>query len=484
MIFLIVKIFFYNNTFTQPGTEFSFVFITILDGMDTYLLLRSNKQSGPYSLQQLVNFGLKPYDLVWIEGKSAAWRYPSEVEGLKTYAPATEEQPFDRFYKKPEEKQQEKRVDKQIQPQQEEPYIFPNEKAQPEPIENKTTTTSKKVFVSMPENHVVKKQTQPVAKAPARIEDKPVVIESSPVENKPVYTRNESIAQEQVLPKKEPIVKADLVPFKEEPTLDEKYSESLDDIKRRYTETYLSRKKRSRWTSTHTSVLQVFGGAIFFCFIVVVVYRNFAGDDTTQSKTTKIQPDKRNINTGTTTTQNTSTIIPPVVAGTNTTSAKKTQTKKQDTNIPTESLVINSPQQKNEEVISQIEAPIVEKKAVMPKATEQKNEEVKPKTRPVNINKLVYVKANNYKQRAFGGVMNLELTVNNDSKFELDKVIVELQYLKPSEQPIKTEKIIFGSIEPNGSKTLKIPDYLRGVKVAYRVMEIESAQYERSTVGL
>ena len=72
--------------------------------MDTYLLLRSNKQSGPYSLQQLVSFGLKPYDLVWVEGKSAAWRYPSEVDGLKDYAPATEEQPYDRFYKKPEEK--------------------------------------------------------------------------------------------------------------------------------------------------------------------------------------------------------------------------------------------------------------------------------------------------------------------------------------------------------------------------------------------
>src|SRR6186997_1086299 len=72
--------------------------------MDTYLLLRSNKQSGPYSLQQLVSSGLKPYDLVWVEGKSAAWRYPSEVDGLKSYATATEEQPYDRFYKKSEEK--------------------------------------------------------------------------------------------------------------------------------------------------------------------------------------------------------------------------------------------------------------------------------------------------------------------------------------------------------------------------------------------
>src|SRR5580692_1043454 len=44
--------------------------------------------------------GLKPYDLVWIEGKSAAWRYPSEIEELMPFAPVVEEQPFDRFYKK------------------------------------------------------------------------------------------------------------------------------------------------------------------------------------------------------------------------------------------------------------------------------------------------------------------------------------------------------------------------------------------------
>src|SRR5678809_1231762 len=125
-------------------------FVTIynnLDGMDTYLLLRSNKQSGPYSLQQLVSSGLKPYDLVWVEGKSAAWRYPSEVEGLKAYSPATEEQPYDRFYKKAEEKPQEKQINKPPQLQQEivlkeEPYVL--EEPQALPVENKTVTASRK----------------------------------------------------------------------------------------------------------------------------------------------------------------------------------------------------------------------------------------------------------------------------------------------------------------------------------------------------
>ena len=469
--------------------------------MDTYLLLRSNKQSGPYSLQQLVSFGFKPYDLVWVEGKSAAWRYPSEVEGLKAYSPATEEQPYDRFYKKQEEKPQEKQINKPAQQQQEiyvapkeetyvpskvEAYIPPKEEVYVLPEENKTLTTSRKVFVAMPENHVPKKQVQPVvAKTPPIVEEKPVVVEEKKVENKPLYTEDYSLPKEPALPKQKQIIDAYPVTLKEEPTLNEKYSESLDDIKRRYTETYLSRKKKSKWTSTHTSVLQVFGGAVLFCFLVVVAYKNFGDEEKPQPRTTIIQPDKRDINTGTVTT--TSTVIPPITPEANSSLIKKTQTKKEDTNIPAESLVTNSAQQKKEEVIRENDEVIAsEKKAVMPKPTEEaKQDETKPKTRPININRLVNVKANNYKQRAFGGVMNLELTVNNDSKFELDKVMVELVYLKPSEQPIKTETIVFSSIEPNSSKTLKIPDYLRGIKVSYRVMEIESSQYERyTTAGL
>ena len=65
-----------------------------------YLLLRNNKQSGPYSLDDLKTMGLKAYDLVWVDGKSAAWRYPCEIDELSAFAPAVEEQPFDRFFKK------------------------------------------------------------------------------------------------------------------------------------------------------------------------------------------------------------------------------------------------------------------------------------------------------------------------------------------------------------------------------------------------
>jgi hypothetical protein len=54
-----------------------------------YSLLRNNKQTGPYSLEELVQLQLKPFDLVWAEGKSAGWLYPSEIDALKPYLETT-----------------------------------------------------------------------------------------------------------------------------------------------------------------------------------------------------------------------------------------------------------------------------------------------------------------------------------------------------------------------------------------------------------
>jgi hypothetical protein len=61
-----------------------------------YLLLRNNKQSGPYSLEEILQLNLKPFDLVWMHGRSAAWQYPGEIETLKPYVSETPqaEMPF------------------------------------------------------------------------------------------------------------------------------------------------------------------------------------------------------------------------------------------------------------------------------------------------------------------------------------------------------------------------------------------------------
>jgi hypothetical protein len=56
-----------------------------------YRLLRNNKEQGPFSSEELIAKGLKPYDLIWADGRSAAWSYPGEMTEFKNYVPAPED---------------------------------------------------------------------------------------------------------------------------------------------------------------------------------------------------------------------------------------------------------------------------------------------------------------------------------------------------------------------------------------------------------
>jgi hypothetical protein len=53
-----------------------------------YLLLRNNRQSGPYTIDQLWQQQLRPTDMVWIEGQSTAWCYVSELELKPSISPS------------------------------------------------------------------------------------------------------------------------------------------------------------------------------------------------------------------------------------------------------------------------------------------------------------------------------------------------------------------------------------------------------------
>lgn len=57
---------------------------------NTYLILRNNKELGPFSMEQLLELSVQPNDLIWVEGQSASWCYPADIPSLKTYfAPET-----------------------------------------------------------------------------------------------------------------------------------------------------------------------------------------------------------------------------------------------------------------------------------------------------------------------------------------------------------------------------------------------------------
>jgi len=48
----------------------------------SYLLLRNNKQLGPFTIDELLQQQLQPTDLVWVEEQSVAWCFPSQIREL------------------------------------------------------------------------------------------------------------------------------------------------------------------------------------------------------------------------------------------------------------------------------------------------------------------------------------------------------------------------------------------------------------------
>jgi hypothetical protein len=47
-----------------------------------YLLLRNNLESGPFTIDELIQQQLQPSDLIWVEGQSHSWVFPAELDEL------------------------------------------------------------------------------------------------------------------------------------------------------------------------------------------------------------------------------------------------------------------------------------------------------------------------------------------------------------------------------------------------------------------
>lgn len=61
--------------------------------MKRYSVLRNNQESGPFTLAQLKAVGITETDLVWIEGESTSWKYPTEIKELQTIVEAAPKHP-------------------------------------------------------------------------------------------------------------------------------------------------------------------------------------------------------------------------------------------------------------------------------------------------------------------------------------------------------------------------------------------------------
>lgn len=166
-----------------------------------YLLLRNNKQTGPYSLDEIIASELKPFDLIWVEGRSAGWRYPSEIDSLKPYLP---QQPGIPEIKSPE-------------PVINQATSYPIAT----PVEATMKSSGKHIFVSMPSG--VKQ----------RINESPAI-----------ETKNEIPSQEYKYAPIEPLPAQ--ATFSSEPVSETRYARTLNEVEQDYTNwVFKSKKKKS-----------------------------------------------------------------------------------------------------------------------------------------------------------------------------------------------------------------------------------------------
>lgn len=398
--------------------------------------MRNNKQSGPFSKEELLQLGFKPYDLIWVEGKSALWRYPSEVPELKEYAPAVEEQPYDRFYKRKTDEQKEQ-----------------------EPA----AVSVKNGYVSV----IMPKQAAPVKKEEPAFIPAPASV--------PVFTER-------------PV------------EVETKYSQPLDEIKERYVKQLQQRKHK---ISKKIFIIQILkNAAVFVAIIGSGILIGFAIKPKHSTKNNAVNTPLQNVSSGTTEVSAKEVLMQ---ANNNHSDATKINGTKQlpgnnnnevaDIRSGSHPVLITDNKstkvEKNKVNKEKDESPI--NQSASPTTINTANGERLKKSRNSNtinesnekpfdklsiaatgdISTLVSVKANNYKLRDFGGFRNLELTVTNDSKFTLDNVLVELQYLNINRQPVKVEHIRFQSIEPGGLLTIRIPDNNRGAKLLFKIIKIE-----------
>jgi hypothetical protein len=506
--------------------------------MPLYRLLRSNKESGPYSLNDLVTLGLKPYDLIWVDGRSAAWRYPSEISELKEYAPAVEEQPYDRFFKKPSAKE----VVSEEQPAKEK--VIPVQKTinesltQQEPVKKSAdeipapsfeSRPKKPVFVSMPETNGFtpykdpyddKKYEQYLPKTEAQT----VKQTTPPVENKTYSPIN--------------------IQESDNTRLETKYTQSLDDIKAMYINTLVQRKTKNRRREIFRKYIRpaIVPVALLTVGVVIgyVMTSRKKAFKASQAITTVVPSNVQTVpqqkNEEQTPVDNNdpqqqeeqlnNLISPPGDKNDNLivsqekkpgTAKQERSSHKQDNSVASvdKNVAQNTSRQKRSSFFSDETAFVPKKDVEVNPVTGERNSvsrnnsditsvennrknnsDLTVKKRNDNqepvfleqntndIHKLVSIKSNDYMRGAFGGIRGLELTVFNNSNYLLDEVKVEVQIIKPSQQPLRTDVITFKNVAANGAVTVKVPDSQRGIRVDYRITNIESKQWQKSVAGL
>ena len=443
-----------------------------------YLLLRNNKQSGPYSLDELKSMGLKAYDLVWLEGKSAAWRYPCEIEDLRAFAPAVEEQPFDRFFKKPGQNAAAAisgSNDAAVAVNGSNGVVVAVKPAVETagPAESPVLTGKRIIYVNLPAGRP----------GPATLRDTPI----------------REVSREAERPRN-PITETASVPI---------VAPAFGDYPSRPALTGISTgesapRRRSQRSDRLFRIL-----AVGVCILALLAAGIFIGlslnkdnlglQQRIASKTGSTQLTHPAVQTS---------VPPPAISVANSTVPANSAQKAADPaglavnggappidGTAISNKVARTRRTKEKDKTAQMvvppvtkdsaleEVPVISREAVhrtdMQSAPADNKEAAK-----TAIASQVSVGANGYSVGTFGGINDLQLTVTNRSTYPLDLVVVEVRYVQANKKIYKTQNLYFHDIGPGAALMQEAPKSSRGIRVQYKITSISSKELGLSYSGI
>lgn len=442
-----------------------------------YLLLRDNKQSGPYSLDELKTMGLKAYDLVWVDGKSAAWRYPCEIEELSAFAPAVEEQPFDRFFKKPSS------TSKPANAAATSPNVLSSEAS--------TVSGKRIIYVTMPagkgQGVLTREPVRNTSSAPATVNRSADTRDIRPVT--PVENNNPPSWQ----PAPGPVMDNEA-----------KLSQIREDWKNDVEITPLIKKRKElrivQPLAVAVCVLALLAAGIFIGMSInkqtlgfgkKVAANGSLATQANEQSTNHISQQQLPVAAAPT-----SQVQPPPADSMHTlisaagpvTSASSGKPPRQ-TSPREKSTAGNARNQSALPALardsSALGIPVIHREAVhRTDLPADRSENADKEVVKNNIANLVSVGTSGYTVGTFGGISDLQLTVSNHSVYPLDLVVVEVQYIQANKKVFKTENLYFRGIGPGSALMQEAPKSTRGIKVQYKITLVNSKELGLSYSGI
>lgn len=466
------------------------------------MLLRDNKQSGPYTLQEIIEKGIKAYDLVWAEGKSAAWRYPSEIEELKPFSPVVEEQPFDRFYRRNIAAEQTSSGDSANSSN----AVVEKDSglvSRPVEISQNNGTGKRKIFVTMPggtkrdrrletpvkaidTGSFTDKDNKPVSESPA--------LDASVDKQKPVEQSNnlsdhsnstkaqqketKSGSENSYYTAKSIKTIVEEAPDRFSSLFQENYS--VQDEK--YVDVIAAKTKPKSRVAARAMLATalLLGGVVIG--LVISYYNQKSSARDLDALVKQIQDREKRLNN-----QSQQAALPAILP------VDTQQVSAVSTNIE-ESLNAGKSSATQPSVIKKVSPQVAAAdnaadKSATTQPTEKAPEQSKVATeKPAgksdaaiesarkNIYSLVGVEGTKYKTGVLGGISDLKLTISNNSLYQLDRVEVEIRYFGPEKRVVKTQTLLFNDIPAGQQRTLEAPRSSRGVSVEYSIRFIDSKE--------